>query len=97
MHPERYQFLTLRIPPARMNAEETAWYLGFMPHDIPVLIRSKLLKPLGNPAPNGNKYFSELDLRELRADPAWLQKASSTIVRFWKTRNGPLQMEMKKS
>jgi hypothetical protein len=87
MNPERHVFLTLRQSPARLNAEEAAWILGFSPHEIPMLIAARLLKPLGNPAHNGCKYFSADQLQQLRADSAWLNKASDAIMKYWKAKN----------
>ena len=43
--------------PGRLTVEDAAWCLGFAAHVIPVLIAHKLLKPLGNPPPNGGRYF----------------------------------------
>ncbi len=87
MNQERHQFLTLRQSPARLNAEETAWFMGFLPHEIPILIAARLLKPLGNPVHNSTKYFSTVQLEQLRADPVWLSKASDALMRYWKAKN----------
>ena len=88
MNQERLQLLTvINQAPARLNAEETAWYLGFLPYEIPLLVSARLLKPLGHPPANGCKYFSTVELQHLRSDPAWLSKASDAIVKHWKTKN----------
>ena len=87
MCPERHQFLNLRYRPARLNAEETAWFLGFHPHEISFLVSSRLLKPLGNPADNGVKHFCTVELELLRADPVWLSKATDAVLKYWKTKN----------
>jgi hypothetical protein len=97
MHPERQQFLNLRRAPARLNAEEAAWLLGFLPHEIPVLMASKLLKPLGTPAANGCKYFSVSELERLKENADWLAKASNTIVRHWREKNQRRSSKQKKS
>jgi hypothetical protein len=73
--------------PGRLDARQTACLLGFQPHDIPVLITSKLLQPLGKPVPNAPKYFAACVLEELRVNPDWLDKASRTISRHWQMRN----------
>jgi hypothetical protein len=53
MNAERKDFLSvIRVTPARLDARETAWYLGFAAHDIPVLVSAGLLKPLGHPPAN---------------------------------------------
>src|SRR5208282_451504 len=86
--PERKEFLSvIRIPPARVVAEEAAWYLGFAPHDIPVLVSAGLLKPLGHPPASGTKFFATATLEKLRGDINWLSRASDTIVQHWQTKN----------
>jgi hypothetical protein len=86
---ERKDFLSvIQVPPARMMMEEAAWYLGFAPHDIPVLVNAGLLKPLGKPPASGTKYFATAMLAKLRDDLNWLARASDAIVRHWQTKNG---------
>lgn len=88
MNDDRKDFLTVvRMPPARFDVQETAWYLGFPPSDIPILLKAGLLKPLGHPPPNGIKYFSETTLADLRKDIQWLARASDAIVRHWQKKN----------
>ena len=87
MDSERYQFINLSKMPGRLNTEETAWCLGFAAHDIPILVANRLLKPLGNPPPNGGRYFSASEVERLRLDTKWLDKASGILVRHWKTKN----------
>jgi len=71
----------------RLTAKQTAAVLGFEPHDIPFLIRGKLLKPLGNPALNAPKFFCAREIVEYANDPAWLDKATRIVSRNWKERN----------
>lgn len=87
MQQEKERFLNLNNPPARLSAEETAWYLGFSPHEIPILMSDGLLKPLGHPPINGQKWFATAVLEELRRDTKWLAKASDTIVEYWRLKN----------
>lgn len=88
MNSERKEFLSvIRIPPARVVAEEAAWYLGFAPHDIPVLVSAGLLKPLGHPPASGTKFFATATLLKLRDDLNWLSRASDAIVRHWQVKN----------
>lgn len=70
-----------------MTTEETAWYLGFSKHDIPVLVYYKLLKPLGSPPQNATRYFSGPDLEKVRMDSKWLDRASATLIRHWRKKN----------
>lgn len=70
-----------------MDAQEAAWYLGFATHDIPILVRAGLLKPLGHPTTSAIKYFATAILSELQGDTQWLARASDAIVRHWHTKN----------
>jgi hypothetical protein len=65
----------------------TAQLLGFSEHDIPVLIRLRLLKPLGNPPSNGHKYFATVELDRLAQDPNWLDKATRAVIQHWQSKN----------
>ena len=88
MNHERRDFLgVVRLPPARMDAQETAWYLGFATHDIPILIRAGPLKPLGRPGSNAVKYFAAATLAHLREDTQWLARASDALIRYWQEKN----------
>jgi hypothetical protein len=80
-------FLSRYTPPARMSADETAWHLGFEPHEISILVQAGLLKPLGHPAVNSTKFFSADALEVLRHDEKWLSKASDAIAIFWRNKN----------
>jgi hypothetical protein len=84
---ERKDFLNVRMPPARVVAEEAAWLLGFAPHDIPVLVSAGLLKPLEHPPASGTKYFATATILKLRDDVQWLSRASDAIVRHWQKKN----------
>jgi hypothetical protein len=61
--------------------------LGFAEHDIPVLIKARLLKPLGSPAQNGIKWFSTAELEALAQDRAWLDRATKAVQSHWRVRN----------
>src|SRR5262245_53533796 len=84
MHSE---VLTLNRLPARLNVQQTAALLGFLPHEIPVLVRAKLLEPLGRPAPNAQKYFASCDLLKLSTDSHWLGRATQAVSKHWQHRN----------
>jgi hypothetical protein len=88
MNPERKDFLSVtKLIPARLDSQETAWFLGFAVHDIPILIRAGLLKPLGHPQPNGVKYFAATNLVRLREDAQWLSRATDAIAKHWQSKN----------
>jgi hypothetical protein len=84
---QREKFLNLRTAPARLNAEEVAWYLGFAVHDIPVLVSKGLLKPLGHPTQNAVKYFALGAIEELRQDSKWLARATDAVTSHWQEKN----------
>lgn len=93
MKEEQNQFLRLLGQvPARLTAEQTAWMLNCQPHDIPVLVAARLLKPLGNPTPNSVKYFAALEVKELTADRTWLSKVTNTINQHWQRKNAKKQV-----
>jgi hypothetical protein len=88
MREEQYQFLRLlgRLP-ARLTAEQAAWMLNCQPHDVPILVAAKLLKPLGNPPVNGIKYFATADLLDSSKDSHWLVRMSAAIYQHWRKKN----------
>jgi hypothetical protein len=88
MKDDQHRFLMLLGQlPARLTAEQAAWVLNCQPHDIPVLVSSRMLKPLGNPPPNGIKFFATADLLELMKDRNWLVRVTSTINQHWQRKN----------
>jgi hypothetical protein len=46
-----------------------------------------LLKPLGHPAPNGQKFFLTEALKELCRDEKWCSKASDAVSAYWRIKN----------
>lgn len=88
MKEDQHRFLLLSGQlPARLTVEQAAWLLNCQPHDIPALIAAKLLKPLGNPPPNGIKFFATAGLVELTKDHNWLVRVTSTIYLYWHNKN----------
>jgi hypothetical protein len=69
--------------PGRLTAEQAAALLGFELHDIPVLVRDGLLKPLGSPKPSAPKKFATVDIEEKIRDVQWLSKATKTVSAEW--------------
>ena len=74
--------------PARLDVNQAADILGFLPHEVVVLLKTGLLKPLGKPAPNGHKFFCTAEIMELPQDREWLDKATRTVARSWQENNG---------
>ncbi|MGA2177418.1 MAG: hypothetical protein ABSH38_20790 [Verrucomicrobiota bacterium] len=88
MKDDQHRFLSLLGQlPARLTSEQAGWVLNCQPHDIPALITSRLLKPLGNPAQNGSKFFCMADVLELLKDRSWLVKVTNTINQHWQRQN----------
>jgi hypothetical protein len=74
----------LRLP-ARLTVEQTARLCGFQPHDIPVLIKKKLLNPLGSNQRNSVRYFARREIEEKCEDRKWLDRATKAISRSKKS------------
>jgi hypothetical protein len=77
------EMLNYRRVPARLDAKQTAALLGFMPYEIPVLVKARLLRPLGDPAANAHKYWSSVEILALAQDRQWLDRATRTVTRHW--------------
>ena len=88
MRDDQHHFLTLLGQlPARLTAEQAAWVLNCQQHDVPILVAARLLKPLGNPPPNGIKFFTTADVLELTKDRSWLVKVTTAINQHWHKKN----------
>jgi len=88
MRDDQQRFLTLLgQAPARFTAEQTAWALNCQPHDVPVLVAARILKPLGNPQANAVKYFAATEILLAAKDPVWLSKLTVTLARHWQKKN----------
>ena len=84
MKEEQHQFLRLLGQlPARLTVEQAAWVLNCQPHDVPVLVAARLLKPLGNPQPNSVKYFATLEVLEHAKDRTRLAKVTNSLSQYW--------------
>jgi hypothetical protein len=70
-----------------LTAEQAAWVLNCQPHDVPILVAARLLKPLGNPAANGIKFFAVSELLEQVKDRAWLVKVTNAVNQHWQKNN----------
>ena len=79
--------LNLRRLPAMLNTAQTAVLLGLAEHDIPLLIRADLLKPLGNPPSNAVKSFSTAHILELAGETVILNKIRRTVYEYWRCKN----------
>jgi len=73
--------------PGRLLAEQAALLLGFKRHEIPILVRAKLLKPLANPPRNAVKYFASAEIEQYARDPDWLSRATKAVYKYWADQN----------
>ena len=88
MREDQHRFLLLLGQlPARLTAEQAAWALNCQPHDVPILVAARLLKPLGNPPPNSVKYFATLEVLDQAKDRTWLAKVTNTLNQHWQNKN----------
>jgi hypothetical protein len=89
MNDQQHALLSLLAqPPARLTVEQVAYVLNCQPHDVPVLVAARLLKPLGSPADNCAKYFPAVEIIELARDRGWLGKMTNAVYQHWRTKNG---------
>jgi hypothetical protein len=72
--------------PARLDVDAAAKLLGFAAHDIQILMASRKLTPLGDPAPNAPKWFAAVEIIRLATDEDWLHKATKEISKYWRTK-----------
>lgn len=87
MREDQHKFLTLRQWPARLNVEQVACVLNCQVHDVPILVATKLLKPLGSPQPNSVKYFAAFEVQELLKDRSWLSRMTNALNQHWRNQN----------
>ena len=88
MRDDQHKFLmVLGQLPARLTAEQAAWVLNCQPHDVPVLVAAKLLKPLGNPSPWSGRYFASAELLEQMKDRAWLARVTNAVSQHWQRKH----------
>ncbi|MEM7108725.1 MAG: hypothetical protein AAF519_10905 [Bacteroidota bacterium] len=64
-------------------------------HEIPILAKSNLIKPLGKPTKNGPQYFVTCMILELKEDEVWLNKACKSISQNWRGKNQRGEFQVK--
>ena len=88
MRDDQHRFLLLLGQfPARLTAEQAAWVINCQPHDVPILVSARLLKPLGNPTVNGINFFPTAELIELTKYRVCLVKVTTAINHHWRKQN----------
>ena len=82
------ELLNLRRLPAMLTSAQTAALLDCGgEHTIPVMVRAKLLTPLGNPPLNAVKYFATVEVLELAADVERLGRIRDAVYEYWHGKN----------
>ena len=82
------ELLNLRRLPAMLSSAQAAALLDCGgEHNIPVVVRAGLLKPLGDPPPNAVKYFATVEILELAADVEQLGRIRDAIYEYWHGKN----------
>ena len=70
-----------------MTKEKVAEALDIGVHNIPLLVRAGLLKPLGRPGRYCVKKFSRDELARNIVSQTWLEKVAAAIHRHWRIKN----------
>lgn len=71
--------LWVRLP-ARLSRREAAYLLNFRDEEsISVLVKAKLLKPLGDPPEGAPMWFATVEILRLSQDIKWLSKATKVV------------------
>jgi len=82
-----HDLLNLRRLPDMLTIAQTAVLLNRGEHDIPVIVRAGLLKPLGDPPPNAVKFFATAEVLELADDRNALDRICSVLTEYWRGKN----------
>jgi hypothetical protein len=61
--------------------------LNCQPHDVPILVAARLLKPSGNPSAMSVKFFAASELLEQVEDRTWLARVTNALNQHWQKRN----------
>jgi hypothetical protein len=80
----RHEALNWLRLPGRLDVPETSILLGVAEHDIPILVRARLLTPMGSPAANSPKYFSRDEIIQKSGDHEWLSKSTKAVSLYWR-------------
>lgn len=88
MSENEFRFMNSRHWPKRLDKQQLCWLLNCELHDLPALMRAKLVVPLGKPEKNGKKFFETADILERATDRKWLIRMTEAIRETWHGRNG---------
>jgi hypothetical protein len=87
LNDEQRIFLNLNRLPAALTEAQTAALLGFKRHQIPLLAALGFLRPLGNPAPNGEKLYARVQVLKHGENAEWLSRAKAAVSQHWRMKN----------
>src|SRR5688572_29124403 len=75
--------------PGRLSMQMAADALGLEIHELAILIKAGLVKPLGgrHVPRNGHRYFSGSLIARLSKDEKFLSDAQAEIYKHWKRKN----------
>ena len=76
---ERQEFLNLPRLPAIITDVQTGWILGFTGEAIGILVREKILMPLGGAGREDSKRFSSAYVGQLSRNREWFDQATDTV------------------
>lgn len=82
-----HSVLTMPRLPARLSRQDVCLMLGIPESAIPVLIRHKLLTPLGKPSCNSVKWFATRTIQKLAKDERFLHRMTLCLENHWHARN----------
>lgn len=72
---------------ARINVEDVAMILNVPVGGIRVLIKHRLLEPLGSPRANSVRWFARVTIMRLAQDEKFLHKMTLCLERYYRERN----------
>jgi len=84
---EPKQILHVLRLPARLTVDEAAVLLGFHEEAISVLMKAKMMEPLGGHAPGVQRMFAAVEIQRLHNDVKWLSKATRVLREHFRLRN----------
>jgi len=76
----------LRLP-ARLTVEQAAALLGVHDDAIGILMKAKMLEPLGGHAPGAQRTFAAVEIQRLHDDLKWLSKATRLLREHFQIKN----------
>jgi hypothetical protein len=72
---------------ARINVEDVAMILNVPDGAIRVLIKHRLLEPLGSPRANSVRWFARVTIMRLAQDEKFLHKMTLCLEKHYRERN----------